>query len=61
MNDLLLHIDSALAMYAEYSVWYATGGMVEDLDVQLNADMDFVNDCCHDNHMGGNRDKLIPG
>ena len=57
MNDLPLHVDSELDMYADDSTLCATGETVEELDLKLNDDMDCVNDWCNDNHMVGNSDK----
>ncbi len=57
MNDLPLHIESELEMYADDSTLCATGKTVEGLDLKLNNDMDCVNVCCNNNHMVGNGDK----
>ncbi len=54
MNDLLLHVESELDMYADDSTLCATGKTVEDLDLKLNNDMDCVNEWCNNNHMVGN-------
>ncbi len=40
MNDLPLHAESELNMYADDSTLCATGKTVEDLDLKLNNDMD---------------------
>ncbi len=57
MNDLPLHVESELDMYADGSTLCATGKTVEDLDLKLNNDVDCVNDWCNNNHMVGNGDK----
>ncbi len=57
MNDLPLHVESELDMYAYDSTLCATGKTVADLDLKLNIDMDCVNDWCNNNHMVGNGDK----
>ncbi len=57
MNDLPLHVESELDMYANDTTLCATGKTVEDLDLKLNNDMDCVNGWCNNNHMVGNGDK----
>ncbi len=57
MNDLPLHVESELTMYANDSPLCATGKTGEDLDLKLNNDMDCVNDLCNNNHMLGNGGK----
>ncbi len=51
MNDLLLHVDTSLDMYADDSTLGASGKTIEDLEVKLNSDMTKVNKWCKDNKM----------
>ncbi len=57
MNNLSLHTDSFLDMYADDSTLCATGESVNDLDVNLNKDISNVKHWCHDNQMASNTDK----
>ncbi len=54
MNDLPLHLDSSLDMYADDSTLGASGKTIEDLEVKLNSDMAKVNKWCKDNKMAIN-------
>ncbi len=38
MNDLPLHVDSSLDMYADDSTLGASGKIIKDLEVKLNPD-----------------------
>ena len=49
MNDLPLHVDSELDMYADDSTLCATGETVDELNLKLNDDMECVNDWCNVN------------
>jgi hypothetical protein len=57
MNDLPLHVDSLLDMYADDSILDASGKTIEELEVKLNPDMAKVNNWCNDNKMVINCDK----
>ncbi len=57
MNDLPLHVDSSLDMYADDSTLGASGKTIEDSEVKLNSDMVKVNTWCKHNKMAINCDK----
>ncbi len=57
MDDLPLHVDSSLDMYADDSTLGASGKTIDDLEVKLNSDMVKVNKWCKDNKMAINCDK----
>ncbi len=57
MNDMPLHVDLSLDMYADDSTLGASGKTIEDLEVKLNSDMAKVNNWCKDNKMSINCDK----
>ncbi len=57
LNDLQLHVDSSLDMYADDSTLGASGKTIEDLEVKLNSHMAKVNKWCKDNKMAINCDK----
>ncbi len=57
MNDLPLHVDSSLDMYADDSTLGASGKTIEDLEVKLNSDMAKVNKWCKYNKMAIKCDK----
>jgi hypothetical protein len=51
MNDLPLHVDSPLDMYADDSTLHASGDTTEDLEEKLNRDMERVALWCKLNKM----------
>ncbi len=57
MNDLPLHVDWSLDMYADDSTLGASGMIIEDLEVKLNSDMAKLNKWCKDIKMAINCDK----
>ncbi len=57
MNDLPLHVDLSLDMYADDSTLGTSGKTIEDIEVKLNSDMAKVNERCKDNKMAINGDK----
>ncbi len=62
MNDLALHVDSSLDMYADDSTLGASGKIIEDLEVKLNPDMAKVNKWGKDNKIAtncGDKTKVI--
>ncbi len=56
MNDLPLHMDSSLDMYADDSTLGASEKTIEDLEIKLNSDMAKVTKWCKDNKMAINCD-----
>ncbi len=57
MNDLPLHVNLSLDMYADDSTLGASGKTIEDLEVKLNPDMTKVNKWFKDNKMAITCDK----
>ncbi len=58
MNDLPLHMDSSLDMYADNSTLGASGKTIEDLEVKLNSGMAKVNKWYKDNKIAINCDTI---
>ncbi len=57
MNDLSLHVDSPLDMYADDSTLSASGKTTEELENKLNPDMKAVDHWCEENRMACNSTK----
>ena len=57
INDLPLHIESPLDMYADDSTIHATGKTVEELETKLNNDLLNVHKWCQENRMAVNAEK----
>ncbi len=57
MNDLPLHVDSSLDMYADDSTLGASGRTIEHIEVKLNSDIARAKKWCKDNKRATNCDK----
>ncbi len=57
MNDLPLHVVSQLDIYADDSTFSITGETIEELEINLNADLTNVQQWCQINKMVINADK----